>query len=164
MRANYIGLVKTTLHFRLQLSKKFLPDVEFSHPVDEDRSNEVDHLRKYKFVDDTGKAHVNLVRHLVEMTVKAQEVDSGLLKVSKSTLQKQIHSVTQGMRDFMDSPTSMEDTRAFHQVRKLDCLPAGDSPVVSQTRITESLEVPSQTFSHTLSKIRLKKHGLNTCR
>lgn len=95
--------------------ENLLPDAEFANAADAARSSEADHLRKRKFADDAGKAHVNLVRHLVETTVKAQEVDARLLKVPKPTLQKQIHSVAQGMRDFMDSPTSMAGTRAIHQ-------------------------------------------------
>ena len=36
----------------------------------------------------------------------------------------------------------------------------GDSPHFAQARITACLLLPSDTFSHALSKIRLKKHGL----
>ena len=50
--------------------ENLLPDAEFANAADAARSSEADHLRKRKFADDAGKAHVNLVRHLVEMTVK----------------------------------------------------------------------------------------------
>ena len=56
--------------------ENLLPDAEFANAADAARSSEADHLRKRKFADDAGKAHVNLVRHLVETTVKTQEVGS----------------------------------------------------------------------------------------
>jgi hypothetical protein len=56
-----------------------------------------------------------LVKHLVQADLKPQEMDARLLKVPKAKLQKQMHSVSQGLDHFQDSPTSMAGTRAIHQ-------------------------------------------------
>ena len=93
--------------------KNLLGDSEYAQATDAVSSIEADQLRKCKFEDDRGKSHVVLVSHLVQANLKPQEMDTHLLKVPKATLQKQMHSVSQGIDQFQDSPTSMLDTRVM---------------------------------------------------
>lgn len=95
--------------------ENLLGDAEYAQAADVFSSSAADQLRKRKFQDDRGKAHVMLVKHLVQADLKPQEMDARLLKVPKAKLQKQMHSVSQGLDHFQDSPTSMAGTRAIHQ-------------------------------------------------
>ena len=95
--------------------ENLLGDAEYAQAADVVSSSAADQLRKRKFQDDRGKAHVMLVKHLVQADLKPQEMDARLLKVPKAKLQKQMHSVSQGLDHFQDSPTSMAGTRAIHQ-------------------------------------------------
>ena len=65
--------------------ENLLGDAEYAQAADAVSSSEADQLRKRKFEDDRGKAHVLLVRHLVQANLKAQEMDARLLKVPKAT-------------------------------------------------------------------------------
>ncbi len=84
--------------------ENLLGDAEYVQAADVVSSSAVDQLRKRKFQDDRGKAHVMLVKHLVQTDLKPQEMDTRLLKVPKAKLQKQMHSVSQGLDHFQDSP------------------------------------------------------------
>ena len=95
--------------------ENLLGDAEYAQAADVVSSSAADQLRKRKFQDDRGKAHVMLVKHLVQADLKPQEMDARLLKVPKAKLQKQMHSVSQGLDHFQDSPTSMAGTRVIHQ-------------------------------------------------
>jgi len=95
--------------------ENLLGDAEYAQAADVVSSSAADQLRKRKFQDDRGKSHVMLVKHLVQADLKPQEMDARLLKVPKAKLQKQMHSVSQGLDHFQDSPTSMAGTRAIHQ-------------------------------------------------
>jgi hypothetical protein len=96
--------------------ENLLRDAEYAQAADVVSSSATDQLRKRKFQDDRDKTHVMLVKHLVQADLKPQEMDASLLKLSKAKLQKQMHSVSQGLDHFQDSPTSMAATGAIHQV------------------------------------------------
>ena len=127
--------------------ENLLGDAEYAQAADVVSSSAADQLRKRKFQDDRGKAHVMLVKHLVQTDLKPQEMDARLLKVPKAKLQKQMHSVSQGLDHFQDSPTSMAGTRAIHQACNVPhngkYTPEElDGACISATRTSTSLVYP----------------------
>ena len=58
--------------------ENLLGDAEYAQAADAVSSREADQLRKRKFENDRGKAHVMLARHLVQANLKPQEMDARL--------------------------------------------------------------------------------------